>query len=404
MNILIINQHGENRGDESALTGLIFGIEKNLKRKINFTVLGQFKDQSYEMKVPDKKIKSINIVFSPLKYILLIVYTLLMGFLKIEPRFILTKKLKIILAEYEKSDIILSAPGGGYIGDNYKSHEFIHWLYIYLGKIYKKKLMLYSPSVGPFKDPIFNFFRKKILNMFNQITLRESKSITYINELDKNINVTLSADASLCFKVDSLKEIKKNNKGKFIVTIVASDYKFKKNYLKNKTEYINSLLKIIIFLNSKKNIHCIFMPQLVGSKHNDFNYQKSIASMLPPSISWEILDKNLDSTYQKRLFSASDFAISSRYHPGIFATSAGVPGIFFAYEHKQIGYFKDLKYKFFYDINKFSNKKIIKDTDFILKNYKKIKKDLNIKIKPIITRSEKAPKILKNLILDIKNK
>jgi len=400
MKILIINQHGENRGDESALAGLIYGLEKNLKKRIKFTVLGQFKDQEYKIKILNRHVNTINIVFSPFQYILLMLYAVLFDFFKIRFNALLTKNLKNIIQEYSGSDLVVSAPGGGYIGDIYKNHEFIHWLYIYLGKLHQKKMMLYSPSVGPFKAQIFNYFRKKIFRMFNTITLRESQSLKYLKKLDDQINATLSADASLSLKATPINNIKKKVDGKFIVSIVASDFKYKTNYLENKTRYIKNLIEIITFLKTKKNVHCIFLPQLVGNAHNDYYFQKSIARMLPANISWEILDQKFDSTYQKRVFASSDFAISSRYHPGIFATSAAVPGIFFAYEHKQIGYFKDLKYPFVYDINNIKINKVINDIDLILKNYNKIKNELKQNIKPLIKKAQISSKIAKNLILN----
>lgn len=398
MKILIINQHGENRGDESAFNGMIYGIEKNLNVKCEFTVLGQFKDKKYKISTKNKNTKFINIVFSPFKYLSFFVYIFLLQLTGLNLSFLLNRTLNTILNEYKKSNIVISAPGAGYIGDIYKNHEFIHLFYIYLAKIYNKKLMLYSPSIGPFNYFLLNYFRKKILKLFDCITLRESHSVKYLKKLDSNINASISADSSLQLPVSAFRNKVGKKKNSFIISIVCSDFKYKNNYHEKKNFYIKCLIELIINLNKSKKVHCIFIPQLVGRVHDDYKFQKAIAKMLPANISWEILDKKFDSTYQKKIFASSDFAISSRYHPGIFATSASIPGIFFAYEHKQIGYFNDIKYKYFYDINNIRIKKVLKDTKYILKNYSKIKNELRKNIKTLIKRSELSSKLVKELL------
>ena len=400
MKILIINQHAENRGDESALIGMIHGINEQLQTNCKYTILGQFKDKDYTIQLPKPiKYKFINIVFSSSGYLKFFLFTFIKRVFKVEINQLLNKNTNEIINSYKQADIVISAPGAGYIGDIYKSHEFIHWLYIYLGSIFKKKMMLYAPSLGPFNDTFSNYFRKKILKLFNEITVRESKSIDYLQRLDPTINATLSADASLQFKVKKNKSIFKANENKFIVAIVASDYKYRERYHEKKAIYINAIIKLITHMSQVKNTHFIFMPQLVGRVHDDYLFQKMIGKMLPVEISWEILDRKYDSIHQKQIFASSDFAISSRYHPGIFATSAHIPGIFLAYEHKQIGYFKDLKYPFVYDINNIKTNNIINDVHHILKNYDKIKNELKENIKPLIHRAKIPSKIAKKLIL-----
>ena len=45
-----------------------------------------------------------------------------------------------------------------------------------------------------------------------------------------------------------------------------------------------------------------------------------------------------DSDQHRRVFGMADVCVASRYHPQIFATTSGVPGVFLCYEHKQFAY------------------------------------------------------------------
>ncbi|HXE80349.1 MAG TPA: hypothetical protein VNK41_06340, partial [Vicinamibacterales bacterium] len=54
------------------------------------------------------------------------------------------------------------------------------------------------------------------------------------------------------------------------------------------------------------------------------------------------VDPMLDSDAQRALIGMTDFCVASRYHPQIFATTQGIPGLFIWYEHKQLGYLRSL--------------------------------------------------------------
>ena len=47
-NILIVNQHGENRGDEAAMRAMFRGLEKKLK-EVKFTLIVQFQDPNLQI-------------------------------------------------------------------------------------------------------------------------------------------------------------------------------------------------------------------------------------------------------------------------------------------------------------------------------------------------------------------
>ena len=51
----------------------------------------------------------------------------------------------------------------------------------------------------------------------------------------------------------------------------------------------------------------------------------------------EVWDEDKNMMSQRSLFASADFVIAGRYHPAVFALSAGVPQVCIPYEHKATG-------------------------------------------------------------------
>jgi polysaccharide pyruvyl transferase WcaK-like protein len=98
------------------------------------------------------------------------------------------------------------------------------------------------------------------------------------------------------------------------------------------------VLACLEHLADRTSCHVLFFPQLYGAVHSDVPFHRYLGGRLPAGVSWEIVDPTLDSDRQRSLFGLTDFCVASRYHPQIFATSHGIPGLFIWYEHKQLGY------------------------------------------------------------------
>jgi polysaccharide pyruvyl transferase WcaK-like protein len=50
-----------------------------------------------------------------------------------------------------------------------------------------------------------------------------------------------------------------------------------------------------------------------------------------------VFDESRDMLAQRGLFASADFVVAGRYHPAVFALSAGVPQVCIPYEHKATG-------------------------------------------------------------------
>jgi len=356
--ILIVNQHGENRGDEAAMRAMVHAFVKHLGEATKFTMVYQFRSRNLKPEL-NEKVNCFPMVMPAYKAFGLLIY-ILGKMVGISLPFLLDATTEQIARAYEATDVVVSAPGGPYLGDIYYKHELVHWFFIWIAKVYKKPVVLYATSVGPFRIRILNMLRRRLFRRFNVVCVREKISRDYIQKLcGESVRVYVTADSALqqCFPAFEKQEYFQGEKAslvdKFLVSVSAIQYSYPgmSHVPELQAHYENSILECLSHLGKRKDCHFLFFPQLYGEVHSDVPFLKKIGAKLPTDFSWEIVDKELNSDSQQRLFAMSDVCIASRYHPQIFAASAGVPGVCIYYEHKAFGFMEMMGMKeFAFDI------------------------------------------------------
>lgn len=358
-NILIINQHGENRGDEAAMRAMLAGLENNT-HETRFTIIAQFRDVSLNLAFKEN-VKLLHMKMAPHHFLGLVFHAFLKAF-SLDLPFLLDNGCKAIIEAYQSADIVISAPGGPYFGDIYSGHELVHWFYVWLAKLHGKALFLYAPSAGPFNIKLLNPIRRHLYRQFDTLTVREELSGHYMKELlgEKDV-IHVTADSALqqSFEPYSRNEYftdgRRRLMKKRLIAVSAIHYKFPGDGDAGRLQccYVKALLHCLKHLQHRADCHFLFFPQLYGSFHSDVSFLEGLAEKLPPEASWEIVAPDLDSDTQRRLMGMCDLCLASRYHPQIFAASAAVPGICIYYEHKALGFMTALGLRdFAFDIRK----------------------------------------------------
>ena len=396
--ILVVNQHGENRGDESAMRAMITGISNKIS-DVKFTVIVQFQDTSIELDF-EQDVDVLHKKMSLFSFFNLVLFSLFRAIFLPIPFFLNDHTNKIIKA-YKECDVVVSAPGGPYFGDIYSGHEILHWFYVWLAVVYKKPLFLYAPSAGPFENKMLNPVRKYFYRKFKVLSLREDISRGYLDKLlGGKEEIVVTADSAIQQSIKPLDKqeyfVGDNNiyLNKFIVAISAIEYKFPdcKNPQEKQAQYTSALLQCIEHIADRKNAHFLFIPQLYGKVHSDVPYLEYLVSNLPAHATWEIVDKNYNSDMQRAIFGMSDLCIASRYHPIIFASSSGVPGIGIYYEHKAIGFMRLMGIEeFAFDIRDLNSNLMLEKIDKAIDNREELKELMKGKIVPLKHRSALTP-------------
>ncbi len=379
LNLLIVNQHGENRGDESAFKAMVRSFIR--KYDCNITVIGQFRAENFSFpsdNLPD--IHYINMVM-PVSQAALLLWGSTLKFLRI-PLLLFGNGAAIeIFNAYKNSDLVISGPGGPYFGDIYRGHEPVHWLFVLLGSLYKKPVYLYAPSAGPFNSTIFNIFRRNIYRRFRIIICRETESAEYIRSLDPSFMPVVTADSAIQEKFNSRRETGLPQQFSFnpdtkIISLSVLDYP--RLNRKQRDSYEQAVLSAIHYLHKQDSYKFIFLPQLYGGYHSDVGYMETLINSLPEEIDVSLLDDSLSSDAHRQLISQSEMVIASRYHPQIFAASARTPFIAICYQHKSSAFMRDINMQdFALDIFDITDDMIIPLIDRCLKEKQSIKETLD---------------------------
>ncbi len=343
--IVIINQHGENRGDEAALRAMIRGLDAELGGRVDFDVVVQFRDRS--LVIPFEQSVRFHHMVMPVHEIALMSLYALFKAVGLEAGFLLHGEAKKIMLAIKQGDMVISAPGGPYFGDIYAAHEPVHWLYVCLARLYGKPLFLYSTSAGPFKKAAYNWFRRRVFRLFDKLCIRETQSLIYLRKLlGPAAEIHLTADAAIQEKIEPFGRTqyfcgdRTEPAYKFIVAVTGMQYRYPGclDPPWQRAHFTEVFLTCLKHLAGQCECHFIFLPQLYGNVHNDTLYHELLGRRLPIGTSWGVVPPDFDSDRHRKVFGMADLCLASRYHPQIFATTSGVPGVFPCYEHKQFAF------------------------------------------------------------------
>ncbi len=335
--VLVVNQHGDNRGDEAALLAMCAGIEAELG-PTQFTVIHQFNNAAAgPMLRPDAQWITLKLpkfeAFRILVYICLRIFGL-------RPHFLLGSLGKKTITAYETADVVVSAPGGPYFGDLYIGHEAVHWLYVWIAKLHRVPSMLYATSAGPFQKKWANPFRRYTYRCFSRLFVREEISAEHIRGLfvgrRRNVNIEVSVDSALQVSVAPIDRLPEEDQ-LIVVSAIHWPYPNDPSPQLRQKEYDTSVVEAIKVFADGRPTQVVFVPQLYGSIHRDTPYLEGLVRQVPTDIRCEVLSDTKTSNEQRAVFAAADWVIAGRYHPAVFAVSAAVPLLCIAYEHKATG-------------------------------------------------------------------
>lgn len=380
-NILIVNAHWNNRGDEAAIRAMIDSLRSRLpindmKIMILSTNVNQF---------PYEDVKQINMYpISKISYIDSVLTLLTLGKLS------LTRNGKQYLKAVTKSDLIIHAPGGPSIGDLYggkvKDYPYLFRLLIALMK--NKAIFFYAPSMGPFNNKTVNYFRKIILKKAKLIVVRENISAKYLKE-QLNLDSYVTIDSAFQNKIPenyiskdpNLLEILTIIDAKHVVGITITDLKWHpkyKNYLDLSEQITDAISQTLEFLINK-GYSILLIPQLFGEYHDTqflSKFKKHRSEIL-------ILPEDVDSYSQQLIISKLFCVIGMRYHSNVFAAKQNVPFISIYYEHKMKGLMEKIELTdFMINVEDISFNQIrvkfiqIEESYYLIKNHLKIQTSL----------------------------
>lgn len=404
MNILIINAHSsQNKGDAGIILAMLDSFNKHIpnasiKIKTRFPDIDRlfYENVSVEESVAnisvDPKDSKLSKIFSARKLLKL-----------------LSGSDKRIDPDYEWADVVVSCGGGFLLSHRFSTALLQHLVQIKIAFDYKKPVIIYAQSIGPFYNSYMQKLSKKILDQVDQIYIRETISKEWLKTIgctNQNVHVVPDAAFSLEPKpsglVDAiLAKAKENHKGP-IIGLTARDWNFPEMEDKEfrRRSYVESIQEVIKHVEKKYQAKVLLMPQVLGP--NPFNDDRLISKEILQDdgiTTSGLLDIDFSPRELKYLYSQVDMFIGTRMHSNIFALSSFVPTIAINYEHKTRGIMEmlDLEENVV-EINEITPADLIAKVDHCWANKESVRKKLEQNIPTLVKSSEKPAIYIKEEI------
>ncbi|MDA3831849.1 MAG: polysaccharide pyruvyl transferase family protein [Spirochaetales bacterium] len=336
MNIVIVNAHWSNRGDEAAHRALWEELKLSYPG-CRITVM--FKDRKLVSWFPDMK----NTAFFSCQFKAAswdIWLTVLTGG-RIGKNTILKKAVSTL----KTADLIIYPPGGSVINDRFFWSKQMEYLVPFLcARLYRIPIFVAAPSMGPFDKP--RRIRTWLLKTPKILCVREAISKRYLETIGIRDNVHVTMDLAFMNDVDAKTNQRKLEEGypelhRFLeahpktVGMTISDFKWHVKHGKNPEllQRIEDAFHRMIDRLTEEGVGVLLIPQLFGNQ-NDTDYLKTFVD----NDHTLVMSDEPDTYFQQHVISKLYAVVGMRYHCNIFAAKMGVPFVAVAYEEKMNGF------------------------------------------------------------------
>ncbi|MBS7630252.1 polysaccharide pyruvyl transferase family protein [Candidatus Bathyarchaeota archaeon] len=221
---------------------------------------------------------------------------------------------------------------------NWWSILFVRTIDITIAKFFRKPVIIFPNSIGPFKTGVGRFLGRLALNNANIVLIREKISFKIVEDLNISPPRILTSDSALLFKTSKRFELNapKNAIG-VCPGVYAQTLSMEKvqNYI---VEHAHALDMAI----EKLQCEIIFLPHFIsGFENDDLDISRQIMSKMRNKTKAKIVRVESLDEFKSYLESMS-MIISSKLHPAILGSSGFVPTLCIAYDQKQVGFFDTL--------------------------------------------------------------
>lgn len=216
-----------------------------------------------------------------------------------------------------------------------------------------KPMILWGASIGPFStEPVFERYMEDFLNRLDLITVRETVTADYLNEIGVSRNVQLVADPAFLLQPQALPldAIMPTGAGAGILGLNISPLVDNARYGRSRSAAKNTPSEVVQFVESAVRDHdlsVVMIPHVdpLGAPYgtSDTQYMEPIfrrlqhlgsrITQVPPT---------LNAAQLKYLIGQCRFLIGARTHATIASLSSRVPTLSIAYSVKARGLNRDL--------------------------------------------------------------
>ncbi|MGB9133818.1 MAG: polysaccharide pyruvyl transferase family protein [Methanosarcina sp.] len=320
-----------------------------------------------------------------------------------------------ILREYVESDAVINT-GGDNLTEDYGTLSLAFNLsYLLIGLIFKKPVVIYAESIGPFRGLISRLMANFVLNRVNLITIREEISKKNLNLINVNKpRICLTADSAFLLKAVTAKRltellntenITENDRPLVGISIskIISRYGFAdiEKPEEKYQQYVSVMAKTIEYITDNLEATVVIVPHVIDPRKNDDRWVADDVCKLISNKS-KVISIKEDYTPEelKGIIGHCDLFIGARMHATIASTSMLVPTIGIAYSHKIYGIVGEMlgQKEYILDVKELTYESLISKIDDVWKNRETIKEQLGIKVPQVKERAMLNGKLVKELL------
>ena len=356
MNILLINQPLNNRGDEAAHKALVRTLSKDYPDShIEVLFIDANPDSVEQFEISATNIEYINLLprydSHSISYRIYRRFILDNTMKLLKSRLLQKKswkccvnpKIMLIKKKMKQADIIINSPGGICMGG------FQYWPHIALLSIAKslhKPIVYYGRSFGPFptetKDNIiFKEISLDLLNYFKFISIRDSKTEQLADSLGfeyvKTVDTAFLEVPRVNIPIEIRKSIGDGEYMVFVPNLLIWHYAYRNIPKQQILKFYLEMIQCIVELYPSLKI--VMLPQTFNYKTelmDDINLFKEL-SQKTSSENIIVISDQYSSDIQQTIISSAKFVVGARYHSVVFAINNNVPFVALSYEHKIAG-------------------------------------------------------------------
>lgn len=215
---------------------------------------------------------------------------------------------------------------------------FQRMLEVLIAKYFGKPVVMLPNSIGPFRTVVGRIMSYLSMNSCDSVAIRDDISYEILQSLNISGKSYLTADTALLFDSDKV-VAKKRRKA---IGVCAGVYS--QSLVGNQVEtYINEHSLALDAAIDRFGVDVYFVPHYItGLRYDDDEISRLILEKMRNKEKCKILRFRYASEFRSFL-SEMSLVISSKMHPAVLCTSAFIPSICIAYDHKQLGFYKHLK-------------------------------------------------------------
>ncbi len=337
MNVIIINQPIGNRGDEAAHRALIREINKTCPTVyVKVIYSNQNQDTINQIKVVHKNNEYVN--FNASYRVFRFFEQYIHGIPSLYFLWGLHPITRKMISYVRWADIVVCAPGGICMGG------FMNWSHVTnlaIAKYYKKKIVYFCRSIGPFSDDdtmkkVFKKTSVELLKSFDYISLRDKKSQLLAETLQINYQSTTDAAFMDDTNMQIPTEIQEKLTDRKYIVFVPNSLNWHYYYKNTDASHIKRFyLNIISYIDKKyPDLSIVLVPQTFNNPTgNDVEYFRELKNTYK-SDKIIVIDDIYGSDIQQAIINRAEFVIGARYHTVVFSINQSVPFCALSYEHK----------------------------------------------------------------------